>query len=291
MPLDLWGQKHRKSGNYLVFHDESEPTKAWLFIGLLFVRQDRVQEVLDVLRHYRRQENYTGEIHFSTLPRKFAGPYGAKARVARGWLQAYPGLCEHARFTCLAVHRASPKFDHKRFSEDFHAYNRFTAMAIKAGISWLLGPEKYDELHITVISDAKERKSRPTQGIVDNFDEYLAYRVEFDAFLSQQKNPMRPSVKVGDILLEDSAQHDLLQLTDLLLGALQNAVVAGSQRETKRYLAETVARWCEDIQKVPRKQKLGMRRKFHVWGFPDDKGRPFNRVPCRIVEQDQLSLF
>ena len=146
MPVDLWGRKHRKVGDYFVFHDESEPRKSWLFIGLLFVPRYREHKVLDILQDRRDQENYAGEIHFSALPAKFQGKYGAKARVARSWLQAYPGICEDARFTCLVVHRASPKFDHKRFSEDFHAYNRFTAMAIKAGIAWFLNPKRYNEV-------------------------------------------------------------------------------------------------------------------------------------------------
>ena len=123
---DFWGQVRQKVGDYLVFHDESEPSTAWLLIGLLFVRSDRLARVQEVLAYHRQQENYTGEIHFSALPGKFKGPYVAKARVAKRWLQTYPSLCDDARFTCLAVHRGSPAFDHQKFTEDFHAYNRFT---------------------------------------------------------------------------------------------------------------------------------------------------------------------
>ena len=144
---------------------------------------------------------------------------------------------------------------------------------------------------LTIVSDAKERKSRPDQGIMDNFESYLPYRVELDAFLGQQTGKNYPFVNVKAVQLFDSADSDLLQLVDLLLGALQNAVIAGARRETKRVLSQIVADWYQDVQRPPWEQKYGMYRKFNVWGFPDDQGRPFSHIPCKIVQQTQMDLF
>jgi hypothetical protein len=71
---DFWGQVRQKVGDYLVFHDESEPSTAWLLIGLLFVRSDRLARVQEVLAYHRQQENYTGEIIkiYSSLRKTFS---------------------------------------------------------------------------------------------------------------------------------------------------------------------------------------------------------------------------
>lgn len=292
MQPDLWGNPVVKSDEYCVFHDESEskPDKRWLLIGLLFVHARKVEEVRQVLARHR--ENYDGEIHFSELPRSFRGEYGAKARVARRWMMAYQDcLCEEAYFSCLAVDRRSPAYEHKRFTRDFHAYNRFTAMALKAGITWNLGRYDLDKLHIRFVSDAKDRATRPDKGMIDNFDAYLPYRAALDSFLAQRKGKRYPYVNM-ELILEDSAREDLLQLTDLLLGATQMALAAGSSRETKRELGARVVRWCQDLRKQPRKQEFQMYRRYNLWAFPNHEGCPYNHVPLSLkVEDGQQRLY
>lgn len=289
---DLWGNRVRRRAEYCVFHDESEPNKRWLLIGLLFVQRPHLDDVRAVLRHLRRAEDHDGEIHFSALPKSFGGQWGAKARVARQWLGCYQNnLSKHVFFSALAVDRRSPRYEHKRFTEDFHAYNRFTAMALKAGIAWHLGPHDLDELAVHFVSDAKDRASRPEGGLIDNFESYLPYRAQLDAFLSREDNDSYPSVSLG-LTLQDSASDNLLQLCDLLLGATQMALVAGSSRPTKRELGAMVVRWCEDLVYPPQKQKLGLHRKFNLWAFPDHDGRPYSRVPLALpVDDAQGSLF
>jgi len=292
MRKDLWGNPIERSASYWVFHDESIPNKQWLFIGLLFVHENRLKEAKDFLQYCRQSENYYHEIHFSELPKSFEGKHGAKARVARRWLQAYEqGLADIARFTVLAVDRHSPAFDHNRFKKEFHAYNRFTAMALKAGIVWFLGPEELDNVSIIFVSDAKDRRSRPDERWVDNFEDYIPQRAELDAFLTQDEGKPYPNVKL-EVRLQDSSKDDLLQLCDLLLGATQEAVVAGSNRPTKRELGHFVLRWCENLHLPPWERKLDMHRKFDLWAFPDEKGAPYNRVSFGLpISDKQLKLF
>jgi len=294
--VDLFGQTITRRAHFYVFHDESEPkiNTGWLLIGLLFVEENKLSTVRDVLRYHRQQENYWGEIHFSELPKNFGGKFGAKARVAERWLRAYQdGLCEYALFTCLAVNRVSPKFEHKRFSQDYHAYNRFTAMAIKAAVSYMLAPMGLDKIELTVESDAKYRKSRPDRGLVDNFEDYVPYRVELDNFVARESRyGAYPKVRVTDVCPADSKGSELLQLTDLLLGATQAALTGCAHRPTKRTLGKMIVSWYEDLQKPPWEQKLGMHRKFNLWGFPDDEGRPFNKFTMKLtIDEGQLPLL
>jgi hypothetical protein len=182
-------------------------------------------------------------------------------------------------------------YEHKRFTRDFHAYNRFTAMVLKAGIAWHLGPQRLDELSIHFVSDAKDRASRPDQGMIDNFENYLPYRAELDAFLNQAGTRSYPWVNL-ELSLQDSASDDLLQLCDLLLGATQAALVAGTSKLTKRELGETLIRWCEDLRRPPWQQELKLHRKVNLWAFPDRDGKPYNRVPLALQADDrQASLF
>lgn len=289
MKLDLlFGSPVKKTAHFLVFHDESEPVanKGWLLIGLLFVNQNSRKNVEDVLASHRQHEGYYGEIHFCDLPKSFGGKFGAKARVARRWMQAYQdGLCQDAFFSCLAVNRKSPRFQHRRFAQDYYAYNRFTAMAIKAGISYLLAPLGYDEISLTLISDGKDRKSQPERDVGDNFESYIPYRVELDNFLAQQNTQgAYPTVRMNPIQIFSSEQSDLLQCADLLLGATQAALAGLSKRPVKQELGRMVVSWYRDLRKSPRQQQYRMQRKFNLWGFPDESGRPFNDFSMALPE-------
>lgn len=294
--MNLFGEDTRKQASYFVFHDESEPepNKGWLLIGLLFVNANATHDIEKTLAAHRNSENYGGEIHFSKLPKSFGGKFGAKARVARHWMRAYQGkLCEQALFTCLAVNRSNPKFEYRRFAEHYHAYNRFTAMAIKAGISFLLAPLGYDEIELTVVSDRKDRKSRPDVGLADNFESYLAYRVELDSWFARSKSGSNkyPAVKMQPVRSEDSAQSDLLQLTDLLLGCIQSALSSKAKSPVKQELREMVKGWYRDLKCPPKDQKYKMRQKFNIWGFPNDEGGPFSDFPeLRSPSERQLAL-
>ncbi|GIU83212.1 MAG: hypothetical protein KatS3mg006_2276 [Pyrinomonadaceae bacterium] len=199
------------------------------------------------------------------------------------------GLADLAHFSCLAVDRHSPAYDHRRFSEDFHAYNRFTAMALKAGISWHL--RSLDELTIHFISDAKDRKSKSNKGFSDNFDKYLAQRIELDAFLKRDAGEQYPYVRL-ETKLCDSNEEDLLQLCDVLLGATQCALLASSEQPAKRALGQMIVRWHQDLRLPPQKQEYKLQRKFNLWGFPDHEGRPYNNVTLALpVDDRQESLF
>jgi len=289
---DLWGNPAEKVGSYWVFHDEGIPNKRWLLIGLLFVHENHLEEARHCLKCCRQSESYYDEIHFSDLPKNFEGKFGAKAHVARQWFKAYEdGLKDIAWFTALAVDRHSPAFEHKRFTKDFHVYNRFTAMALKAGIAWFLVPQEFDKVFITFVSDAKDRRSRPDKGWVDNFEKYIPNRAKVDAFLSQTKGRPYPQVIVS-LDIQHSSKDDLLQLCDILLGATQEAIVAGSNHHTKRELGRFILRWWENLCRPREERAVDMQRKFNLWAFPNERGAPYTKIPFKLsISDEQLKLF
>lgn len=286
MSTDLWGNQINLRCCYHVYHDESEPkpNKGWFLIGLLFVPAEELSRIERVLNWHREREKYFGEVHFSELPGKFCGEWGGKARLSKRWLQAYQdGLFSIAKFSCLAINRNSVRYDRSRFKHDFHAYNRFTAMAIKAGVAWHLSRCGYSEIDLALISDGKDRRSNPDKALIDNFVDYVPERVELDNWLTREiQGKDYPSIGMMKVQTPASKDSDLLQLTDLLLGAFQCALVSSSKKLTKMTLGLMVADWCEDICRKPWEQKYKMHRKFNVWGFPDDNGRPFKLIRLRI---------
>jgi len=287
MGRTLAGRTQEARGSFLVYHDESEPVpnRGWLLIGLLFVAQNRARQAKTALAAHRSAEQYHGEVHFSELPSSFGGEYGGKARVARRWMRAYEeGLSQYVCVTILCVDRASTVFRRQDFAQDFHIYNRFTAMAIKSGIAWHLLPSGFDRV--------KDRKTSPDRQLVDNFQSYLPRRVESDIKSARHGSGHGyPEVFMQPVQLIDSQSDDLLQLIDLILGASQEALVCGASRRTKMALGQMVARWHTDTRKEPWKQRYAMHRRFSLWGFPDPNGKPYNALPLAIENRQNLSLF
>lgn len=290
---DLFGNIIERKATYWVFHDESIPSKRWFIIGLLFVKAEYLQKVEQALNYFLEKENYKGEIHFSSLPKIFQGKYGAKARIALNWLKAFEeGLSDYAKFSALAVDRFSPAYDHSRFSKEYHAYNRFTAMALKGAIACLLGPENLDKLSIVFVSDAKFRMSRPEEGWIDNFEKYIPYRAQLDSHLSRLEGKKYPFVKIEKLETEDSSRNILLQFCDILLGATQMAIVAGSTKETKIKLGKIIVKWYKDLFLPPWKQTVNLQKKFHLWAFPDKNGAPYTNIDLALkINDGQLNLL
>lgn len=278
---------------YYVFHDESIPDKRWLLIGLIFVQEKHLAEINTCLHKIRQIENYFNEIHFCKLPKSFYGEWGAKARVAKRWIKVFESdLCEYANFSLLAVDKVSKKFERHRFGKDFHCYNRFTAMALKAGISWHISPLSFNEMEIEFVSDKKDRCTRPDKDLLDNFEQYLPYRVQLDSFLNQYKHFVYPTIKKISISLEDSKTNDLIQLCDILLGATQSALVGKANRDIKLELGREILSWYYDLLSEPWNQKLKLHRKVNFWTFPDGNGQPSNKIHFVLdLNPNQLKLF
>jgi hypothetical protein len=290
VPENLFGETSSKSDYCEIYHDESEsrPNKGWLLIGLMFIFKRDVNTVRAILSYYRNLENYHGEVHFCQLPKSFNGEFGGKARVAKRWIQAYStGMFNQANVTVLAVDRRSPKFDHKLFRYGFHAYNRFTAMAIKSGIAWHIVPFGLDEIELTLITDDKSRRSSPDDHMDDNFEQYIPMRAEFDSFLSRHTDQKHyPSVTMKNVTPKCSSDDDLLQFIDVILGSVKQALAGGSGRDSKVTLGNIVGRWCMDIQKKPWEQTLKMHRKFNLWAFPDVDGHPYSNLRMEGYQDD-----
>jgi hypothetical protein len=132
----------------------------WLIFGVLLVPQSKQSPIVQSLYEIRANHGYDGEIHYSKLPRRFEGPWSAKARIAQDWLKAF-GL--HYLGTCwyqvLAVDIHSLDNYRETFSRDHFAYKRFARVAFDCAIPWFL--KGYGKVRLRIFLDSWPRKTIP----------------------------------------------------------------------------------------------------------------------------------
>lgn len=295
-PVNLFGEALQET-IILVFHDESGDygRDNWVFSGLLWLHEKQVKELDKALKLARG--DYLGEIHFADLPASFDGDFAADARVAREWMTIFKRQWAYQTwFNVLAVNRKHRGYQHYRFTRHFHAYNRFTAMAFKAGLAWHFGDVA--SLRLRVYSDEKSRRPQGLLGdgvTTDNFEQYLENQLLEDT--QRYKGPKVKLVEPVDCLScpetgPFGAEQEALQLADLLLGSVATAVEPKSDRLTKLWFGREISGLIRDTRLEPWKQRYGLHRRFSVSYFPDDHGRVHTEGQLKISDSDnQPRLF
>jgi len=279
---------HDESGNYVPGGEDR-----WLLHGVLFVPEEKQDRVFQSLQKVRQDVGYDGEMHYGDLR---GHPTGPKARCASGWLNLYAGqFSEFCFYYCLAVDTHSGGFQHERFSESHHAYNRFARMAVEGGIAWSL--KRYERVALRFYSDEKCRQEG------DNFAVYLPQETCNSIRGKRERRPanypeirlahpeVTPVISDPSRAMPDMRQEcELIQLVDLLTSSIAQALTGRSGQKAKIALAEVVARWIDDTRKPPWLQTEELHRRFSVSCFPDEKGQFYSPAPA-VMNRNQPALF
>jgi hypothetical protein len=286
-----------------VYHDESGTfgCSRWCLTGLLWGKDENEKYVVNQMMQVRETHEYWNEIHYCELPAHFGGEYSVDARVARDWLNLYIGnLSNYLWFNVLAVDTHHPTYDAGRFTRGFHAYNRFTAIALYGGLKWHFPKES--KLNLALFSD--EKSTRPGgilgDGITtDNFEDYVRTRLQADVMKDTEaptvnfESPVKTiSIPQNRKKAEIKAEEEMLQLCDLLVGSVYSAITMSSHVETKTWLGKTIAQLIVDTMQKKWEQKLGLYRRFSVSYFPNSRAEVYSEGNLAITErQNQLRLF
>src|SRR5579864_3371668 len=234
---DLRREREGSSPEIAVFHDESGTYEkdAWVFTGLLWIRRKDLDDFAEQLR--KERGNYEGELHFSEFPKSFEGEYGLKARIARSWFELWRReWLSRTWFHVLAINTRRLKHGNPPvFPQTFHKYNRYVKMAIDTALYEHF--KDWNSLHLFVYSDQKDRRPDGDGINKDNFESYI--RREF-SFRKTKFGGL--TVQLRELCCLDSKSNDLLQLTDLLLGAVSNALSTKALRETKLWFGREMAK-------------------------------------------------
>lgn len=279
---DLFGQKIEPP-NINVYHDESGAfgCSRWCLTGLIWCREENESGLVDQMMQVREGHKYWGKIHYSELPARFEGTYNVDAKVARDWLNLYiRNLSYRIWFNVIAVDTQHKTYNAANFGHSFHAYNRFTAMALYSGLKWHFSNNS--QIKLSLFSDDKIQRPGTSLGDgmkTDNFEEYIIKRLHRDAQADRScpsitfKSPIRMvNIPKTRRKVDIKNEEELVQLCDLLLGSIYSAITLSSSTEVKRWLGKTIAPLITDTRLEPWKQAFNLHRRFSVSYFPGVKG-------------------
>lgn len=279
-----------------VYHDESGVfgCSRWCLTGLIWCRYEDESFLVGQMLEVRGKHEYWNKIHYSELPGRFDGEYNADARVARDWLNLYIGkLSNYTWLNVLAVDTHHEAYNAKRFKHSFHAYNRFTSIALYSGLKWHF--PSHCELRLSLSSDNKIRRPFRSLGDgieTDNFEEYIIERLLTDANndTSCPQISFELPIKMVDIPKNRTKkdiknEEELTQLCDLLLGAIYSATAASSQTEVKTWLGKTITPLILDTRQKPWKQSLGLHKRFSVSYFPTRMGDMYSCGEVALMDK------
>jgi hypothetical protein len=272
-----------------VFHDESGDFGhgEWVYTGLLWVRREDVRALVGDLQ--TRRGGHAGEIHFYRFPRNFGGSYGAAARTARAWFELWLADWAHRTwFTALAVNRRHLLYDHTRFGRPERAYNHFTALAVTTGLAAHF--KGRESVRLAVYSDERTGRGDDAPADATRRDAFAgALRGALaDTAAEGHAGPRVAPLEVPIHYLSGrsggpfAAEQELLQLTDLLLGAVSTAIAPQSRAATKLWFAREIARVMEDVRQPPHARSFGLRGRFVVSYFPDYAGHLYDDGPIHL---------
>lgn len=248
--LSVFGVSPEKTDSFNIYHDESGTDIAherFQLHGALIVPVSKFQTALQLLQNARN--GYDGQIHFVDLRDKARTP---KAIIAAQWLNLFfTEISNYCFYKCLMVDMHAPNFNKAKFSTPHFLYNHTALLAIYGGISWSL--KKYDKVTLSIFSEEMSRSSD------DNFEDYipqeLAYRSGKSKKCPQTIIPLEKVKLVnGDPrkVIPSLAEHcEFIQLTDILTGAVSQAINAKASQQVKIDLGNLVADWIGDTRMPP----------------------------------------
>lgn len=299
---DLFGQKIEPP-NINVYHDESGVfgCSRWCLTGLLWCRKESESLLVEQMMQVREEHKYWGKIHYNELPACFEGTYNADTKVARDWLGLYISTLSHRTwFNVLAVDTHHKAYRTRDFGRTFHAYNRFTAIALYSGLKWHFSGNS--QIGLSLFSDDKIRRPGSSLGDgleTDNFEEYIIRRLQADTQKDKRcpcvvfESPIRMVNIPKNRRKEDiKNEEELVQLCDLLLGSICSATTSSSSTKVKRWLGETMAPLIADTRLQPWNQAFDLHRRFSVSYFPSSSGSVYSEGELAIEDNNnQLRLF
>jgi hypothetical protein len=199
-----------------LYQDESGDVgrgQSHFIVGLLMVSER--ESLWAAVKRVRDRWHYANELHFEKMS-------NLRLKVYEAVLEAMVGEAAHFFFEALAVPRDAVNVAF--FSERRHlAYNYFTKLLLEHCCQNVENAVMY--------ADAKSRLKE------DNFLEYLVVEMNLGVPFRKGFAPRRVLKKVEQL---DSKTDDLLQVTDLLTGCVNNRLghPAGERKQRLRRKAE-----------------------------------------------------
>jgi hypothetical protein len=217
-----------------------------MYIGLLLVKAEDREKVLDYLLSKRNEIGYDGEVHFSELTNySYANVYAEKTKLAKSWIEYVlsENKTRYIYFYILGLNLSKIQYQAFGKGKDRarNIYNRF----FRSSVLYCL-KSFFSEYKNIVVDQIFHDK-----GHLDNdelFNWHTIWRIE------TAEN--RISFNSEYILFIDSDHHKekkfpeeshLIQLTDLILGATSQCLDAKSNKDGCNEIAQTFLPFIERL--------------------------------------------
>lgn len=286
--MSVFGVPAQQTSTFNIYHDESgtdvEHDRFQLH-GALIVPTCRMEEALRLLKSVRN--GYAGQIHFVDLRDKTRNP---KATIAAQWLKLFfTTISDYCFFKCMIVDMHSPQLIKTKPSTPHHfLYNRTALNAIYGGIVWCLS--KYAIVNLSIFSEKLTRASN------DNFEVYVPWELAKRA--GNNKKCPRVVIPLETVTLVNGdprqvepelADHcEFIQLTDILTGAVGEAINARASQRIKIDSGKLAAQWIGDTRMPPWLQENRLHRRFSVSCY--DGSSKFYNVQLAVLSQGQFKM-
>ncbi len=280
---------------YWAYHDEILPDRGrqahpFLVHGVLFVEESSRRTVCEKLHELR--QGYIGEVHH----RELKGTQNEQFQVASRWLAWFKG--EGLRYFVVKVFAADQQgfksLPYPGDAEYFPHLWQSTLTSFVAGIRW--GLPETRSLLISIVCD--ETDNDDFRAVAADLPSALARdmrrrraKTKARQAKSQRRVRLAPRVRVvGPVRFVSSspssaasvdADHsELLQLTDLILGTLWDAIEGRTVRSDKypgrRALAVSMRGTDEGKVLLPWASRLPIARRISVSMWPDERNRAYS---------------
>ncbi len=231
--------------NYELYSDESGRESGPFLIGGVIVTERGSGRLATKLAALRSEKKLSGEMRWTKVSAAFLGAY-------KEWLEVFFSD-PHARFACLIIDKGSPEW--KEFYREKHEYDHallsayYQFMLVAFGG---LGNKRW-----TVRHDA---------GLFRDEEAFQRLRHRFNSVYRRAFGPKSP-LKVRFMQTRDSKDEDMIQLADVILGAVSCRVVGcAPESEARRQLLEFFGERCDAAPFTRQKlEKVSCRN----WVAPD----------------------
>jgi len=210
--MDLFHKKPIKRGCF-IYHDESGVvgTSGVFIVGLLFIK-DRVP-IYQKITEIRQRLRFKEELHFSDVSNPKANKVCCEVLTAvlrePIWFRAYVFDNSKIDLSYFGTHKTKARYT---------AYNFFTKETLRIFTK--------NEENAVVYSDEKAR------AVKDNFIFYVKDSIN--------NNCQPPRTIIKHLQAINSKQDDIMQVTDLIIGSINNKVTANKHplKQAIRQVAE-----------------------------------------------------
>jgi len=212
-----------------IFVDESTSNNHLCF-GTFFIYDEKMNKICKQLKEIRDKHNCNSDITYKKLTGHISS---GRVQTSMEWAKSL--IKQDNRDFHFDFHKIdylSPYFEINRFSKEHHKYNYFLQMCLKSIL------HKKIRNRIVVARIILHQRGEPEETQEDPYNKknyLLKYVSEFDVDF-ENLTVVESSAEIDKASISED-ECNLLQLTDLLLGASYNAIHGASEKDGKYHVS------------------------------------------------------